>query len=296
MGILWLVLLGLAIGLVLGGLGGGGAILTVPALVYVAGQTAAQATTSSLVIVGAAAVTGVASHVRTRTVSWRTGLFFGAAGIPAAWLGSHLSHAVDGSVLMLGFSALMLAAAVVMLRPQPRIVARRAVAVPAVVGAGAGVPSDEATASAEEALEAPVCLRCSSKALVIGAGLGVGFLTGFLGVGGGFVVVPALVLVIGLPMRLAVGTSLVVVAMNAATALVARSTTAEFDWSIIIPFALTAMVGALVGRRVADRLPADQLRRAFAVLLVLVAGYTIWHSVSDLSQPETAAAASVSTT
>ena len=70
--------------------GRGGAILTVPALVFIAGQSAAQATTSSLVIVGAAAVTGAASHVRSGTVAWRTGLFFGAAGIPAAWLGSHL--------------------------------------------------------------------------------------------------------------------------------------------------------------------------------------------------------------
>lgn len=283
MSVVWLALLGLAIGLVLGGLGGGGAILTVPALVFVAGQSAAQATTSSLVIVGAAAVSGVVSHVRAGTVVWRTGLFFGAAGIPAAWLGSHLSHAVDGSILLLGFSLLMVVAAVAMLRP---MAVRRptAVPVPATVGAPAPVepPAVERAGSTQ-------CLRCGRWPLVIGAGLGVGFLTGFFGVGGGFVIVPALVLVLGLPMPLAVGTSLVIVVINSGTALLARGATAEFEWSVIIPFAVAAMLGAVLGRRVADRLPAEQLRGAFAVLLLLVATYTVWHSVEDLRHPTAAA-------
>lgn len=288
MSVLWLAVLGLAIGLVLGGLGGGGAILTVPALVFIAGQSAAQATTSSLVIVGAAAVTGAASHVRSGTVAWRTGLFFGAAGIPAAWLGSHLSHAVDGSVLLLGFSLLMTAAAVAMLRP---VAATRPASAPVPVTVGA--PPSEHTARVDQDRVVAQCSRCGRWPLVVGAGLGVGFLTGFFGVGGGFVIVPALVLVLGLPMPMAVGTSLVVVAINSATSLIARGATAQFDWSVIVPFAVAAMLGAVLGRRVADRLPAARLRRAFAVLLLLVAAYTVWHSVHDLRDPVAVASAAV---
>jgi len=244
------------------------------------------------VVVGAAAVVGAAGHVRAGTVAWRTGLFFGAAGIPAAWIGSHLSHAVDGSVLMLGFSLLMLGAAIAMLRP---VGAPTPLATPVPVPAGAAGPAPTASTSGEPDGAAPQCVRCGRWPFVVGAGLGVGLLTGFFGVGGGFVVVPALVLVLGLPMQMAVGTSLVVVSINAATALLARSTTAEFDWSVIIPFALAAMAGTVGGRHVADRLPAAQLKRAFAVLLVLVATYTLWHSVDDLRHPEAPAAAVQST-
>ncbi|HEY0950337.1 sulfite exporter TauE/SafE family protein, partial [Nocardioides sp.] len=119
------VALGLAIGLVLGGLGGGGAILTVPALVYLLDQPAQAATTGSLVIVGLSALTGMASYVSDRQVRWRLGLTFGLVGLPATWAGSLLNHRVDEDVLLLGFAALMIAAAIAMLTDR---VGRRAAA------------------------------------------------------------------------------------------------------------------------------------------------------------------------
>lgn len=290
------VLLGVLIGLVLGGLGGGGAILTVPALVYVLDQSASAATTSSLVIVGFSAATGAVGHVRSGRVEWRLGAAFAAAGVPAAWAGSHLSHAVAASTLLLAFSGLMLFAAVAMVRQprcadtaegcatlQARLAARRARRHPRrhprrhSQGAGAAAASEErpGDGGAVAVLEQPAATtRGASWPAVVVVGLLVGFLTGFFGVGGGFVIVPALVLVLGLPMQRAVGTSLVIVALNSATALASRAGIAQFDWGVIVPFALAAMAATMAGRRVADRLPNRQLRRGFAVLLVGVALYT----------------------
>ena len=112
MTLLTVVLLGLLIGLVLGGLGGGGAILTVPALVYVVGQPAREATSGSLIIVGLAALVGMAGYVSGHRVAWRTGLGFGLAGIPATFAGSYLNHRSNQDLLLLGFSVLMVVAAV----------------------------------------------------------------------------------------------------------------------------------------------------------------------------------------
>ena len=252
-GLVELVVLGLVVGLVLGGLGGGGAILTVPVLVFVIGQSPGMATASSLVIVGLAAVVGVLGAARNGGVSWRTGLGLGAAGLPAAWLGSRLNPLVDGNLLLVGFAVIMLAAAVGMFRSQ----------------------RDPAPSARQRS-------RLASVAAVLGSGLAVGFVTGFFGVGGGFVVVPALVVVLGLPMDLAVGTSLVVVALNAGVALLARIGTTHLDWAVVVPFALAAMAATLLGRRVADRLPSVRLRQAFGVLLVLVAAYTLVQSVPAL--------------
>jgi len=243
--------LGLVIGTVLGALGGGGAILTVPALVYLLGQPAGEATTSSLMIVGLTSAVGVSSHARSGNVRWRIGLAFGAAGTLAALLGTVLNRHVAQDVLLLVFAAFMLLAATGMLlhvRPD----------------SGTGDDSGEA-ASAR--------LRIRPLRVVV-AGSGVGFLTGFLGVGGGFIIVPALVLAIGLPMSAAIGTSLLIIVVNSAVALLARAGTAQFDWAVVVPFTLAAMVGTLAGKRIADRLPAAVATRAFAVLILAVAGYT----------------------
>ncbi len=304
--VLLLVAIGLVIGLVLGGLGGGGAVLTVPALVFLVGQNATEATSSSLVIVGIAAVAGAAGHVRAGSLAWRTGLALGVAGIPAAWLGSRLGAAIDPDRLLLGFAVLMVVAAVAMLRPTPsrgRMAAARGQQpgspAPAPT-AGAAVPAASSTPGGPDAAltepvpaspEADVLERGGERAeapggpsgtprrrapwpAVVGVGLAVGLLTGFFGVGGGFVIVPALVLLLGLPMSRAVGTSLVVVSLNSAAALLSRLGGAHVDLGVVVPLALAAVVATVVGRRVAARLPAQRLQRAFAVLLVLVAAYT----------------------
>ena len=117
---------------------------------------------------------------------------------------------------------------------------------------------------------------------MVAAGLVVGFMTGFFGVGGGFVIVPALTLALGMGMPEAVATSLVVIAINSGAALLFRAGTAHFDWAVIVPFTVAAIAGSLTGKKVADKLNARTLTRAFAVLLVAVAVYTATQSVLGL--------------
>ncbi|MGY1593580.1 sulfite exporter TauE/SafE family protein [Geodermatophilus sp. SYSU D00708] len=251
------VALGLGIGLVLGALGGGGAVLTVPALVHVLGLDAQAATTGSLVVVGTSAVVAALGHAASGRVRWGVAAGFAAAGVPAGLAGTALNRRVDGDVLLLAFSGVVLLAAAAMLA-QTRTADRR----PAPVGAPA--PPDEP----------PAPEAWGRTARVLAAGLVAGLATGFFGVGGGFVIVPALVLLLRLPMPVAVGTSLVVIAVNSGAALIGRAGTAQFDWAVLAPFTLAAVAGSLAGKRVADRLPARSLTRAFAVLLVVVALYT----------------------
>lgn len=233
---------GLVIGATLGALGGGGAVLTVPALVYLLGESVAAATTTSLVVVGGTAVAGALAHARSDNVRWRAGLGFGLSGLAAAYLGGRLVHGVDGDLLMLGFAVVLLVAAAGMLIPGRRE--------PAV-----GRPRSRPLVAAK----------------VVAAGLVVGMLTGLFGVGGGFVVVPALVLLLGFEMPAAVGTSLVVVAMNSLVALAARIGHVSVDWSVAAPLLGCALVGAAGGRWVGGRLSSHTLTRAFGVLLLLVA-------------------------
>ncbi len=254
MSIVVAILLGLAIGAVLGALGGGGAILTVPVLVYVVGQSAQDATTSSLVIVGATAAIAVVDHHRSGGVRWRVGLGLGAAGVPAAWAGSYLNRLVDEDVLLLGFAAVMLLAAAGMVRN------------------GKDQQATDRTPDTGRG-------RAVLVAKVVAAGLLVGFLTGFFGVGGGFVIVPVLVMALGYAMPVAVGTSLLVIALNSAVSLMARAGSPHFDWAIIVPFTAAAVAGTFLGRRVAERVDATVLKRSFAALLVLVAGYVAAQSL-----------------
>lgn len=292
------IALGLLIGAVLGGLGGGGAILTVPALVYLIGQPAQDATTSSLVIVGLTATVGMMSYLSSHRVLWGMGLTFGLVGFPATWLGSYLNHRVDQHLLLLGFSVLMIAAAAAMVGDRsgsntPKEATRPPGPDPARPVREPSGPSR--TSVLERSTNTVTRVRPSPTAVVLAA-LAVGLLTGFFGVGGGFVIVPALVLALRLPMQQAVGTSLMIVALNSATSLVARAGTAHFDWGVIVPFTVAAMVATLVGKRVADRLPARRLKLGFAALLVLVAAYTAWQSIDGLlgadSAPTTASASS----
>ncbi len=179
---------GVVVGLALGLVGGGGSILTVPILVYALGESVHLATGTSLAIVGANALIGAWDHARAGRVRLRTALIFGGAGIFGAFAGTYLNHLASGRIILLGFAVLMLAAAVAMARVH------------------LGDRQGRATLT-------------SVSPRVVGAGLAVGVLTGFFGVGGGFLIVPALVLVLGLPMRAAVGTSLLVIAINSAAAL-----------------------------------------------------------------------------
>ena len=244
--------LGFLIGLSLGALGGGGSILAVPALVYVAGQTPKEAVATSLVIVAAVSVFGLVPHWRAGRVRVRAGLTFSAAGVAGSLLGSAANGAVDPDVLLLAFAVVMVVAAVAMLRRG---------AVPAPAGA-----------QGSTRVETRVDVGTVVKVLV--AGSAVGLMTGFFGVGGGFVIVPALVLALRFPMPEAVGTSLVVIAINSLVALAARLGSGHLDWTVAVPFVVSGAVGVLVGSRLADRVDPSRLVGWFAALLVAVAVYT----------------------
>lgn len=250
--------LGLVVGVVIGGLGGGGGVLTVPALVYVLGQTAQDATTGSVVIVGVTAVVGVLARVRGGLVRWRTGLAFGAVGIPSATLGTLVNQRVPEPVLLLSFAGLTILAAAAMLLDAHR-------------------EPDEPATGGGVAVVAPPVTRIALKIVLSGAVIG--FLTGFLGVGGGFLMVPALVIVLRMPMTYAVGTSLLVIAVNSGAAIATRAGVVELDWAVLVPFTLAAIAGGFAGQAVSRRLSGATLSRAFAVMLLLVGVYVAVQSL-----------------
>ncbi|HMO56589.1 MAG TPA: sulfite exporter TauE/SafE family protein [Roseiflexaceae bacterium] len=230
------LLLGSLIGLSLGMLGGGGSILTVPALVYVLGQEPHAAVSASLVIVGLNAATGAWFHQRAGHVRLRSAAIFGGTGLAAAFAGARISQLIPSAMLMLFFAMLMLVVAALMLR-------------------GSSLGHTESL---------PVWWK------VLLGGLGVGFLTGFLGVGGGFLIVPALVLLLGMSMRDAVGSSLVVIAINSAAGLAGHLGESGVSWLLVGLLLAGGLPGLLVGTRLAQRLPVVRLRQGFAMLVILL--------------------------
>jgi hypothetical protein len=242
-----LALLGaLAIGLSLGLLGSGGSILTVPVLHYLLGQPEKLAIGGSLLVVGLVAAAAVVPYARHRQVDWRNVAWFGLPGMLGAWIGATVSRYVPGTVQLMLFAGVMLVAAWRMLRGQP-------------------LQSDSHDAR--------------RLAVVLG-GFGVGALSGLVGVGGGFLIVPALVLLANVSMASAVGTSLAVIAMNAFTGFakytgVLRSQGLELDFGLLLLVAAVGIAGSLVGSRLARRLPQSTLRRIFGLFLLLMAAVIV---------------------
>jgi uncharacterized membrane protein YfcA len=243
---------GLAIGLSLGLVGGGGAILAVPVLVYVLNQDVKQATTAALVIVGATALVGALDHARAGRVRVRLALALGAGGAVGALAGTALNRMTSPDTILFLFAFVLLAAAYAMLRR-----------------------SDEPH---PERLRRPTQIWL--RALPTGAG--VRLLTGFFGVGGGFLIVPLLVLLFGLTMKTAVGTSLLVIALTSAAALSAHLATGAFDWPITGAFTAGGIIGALAGSRVSARVPAARLREAFALLVIALAGALVARDATSI--------------
>ncbi len=265
------VLLGVVIGLVMGALGGGGSVLTVPVLVFVLGLPASEATSSSLVIVGVAAVFAALGHARVGHVRWRVAAILTVSGVPTSVLGSQLNERVNEDLLLLLFAVLLLVAAGGMLLRSGD------------EGSSDGRSGDGASRAERSAQGESGTDRTRTGPLVV-TGLAVGLITGFLGVGGGFVIVPVLVALLGFPVPLAAGTSLVVISLNAAVSLTARAGSLDhLEASVIVPFTLAAILGSLVGGRVAGRVSTDRLTGAFAGLLLLVAVYTAVQAVLGLT-------------
>jgi len=242
--------LGLVIGMLLGLLGGGGSILAVPALVYGVGMPLAAAVPTSLVVVGISSATALIPRLRDRQVQWRLAAVFGAAGAGAAFAGAAVNRLLEPRVVLVGFAAMMVVAGVRMLRQQTT------------VGGDCALPGGGIN-----------WRGCLPKA--IGSGVVVGFLTGLFGVGGGFLIIPALVLLLGLAMPVAVGTSLVIIVINSVAGFTAHAGDAALDYQIALAFSAAAVVGSLASARVASRLPAERLRRWFAYLVFAVAAFVV---------------------
>lgn len=277
---------GLLIGISLGALGGGGSILTVPALVYLLGQGPHAATTGSLLIVGLTALAGSVAHWRAGRVRLGSGSVFGLLGVAGSYLGTRASAAVDPDVLLVAFAGLMLVAAAAMLARQRR---PRSVGGPVEEGPELLVATGSAAVATLAPARLPVRHRAGGRRsvgrptkIVLTATV-VGLLTGFFGVGGGFVVVPALVLALDFDMPTAVGTSLLVIAINSVAALGARvGESVHLNWPVLAVFTVTAMLGSLAGNRIADRVDGRRLTLAFVVLLVALAGYVAARSLPHL--------------
>lgn len=232
------------IGVSLGMLGGGGSILAVPLLVYAADLPAKEAIATSLLLVGVTSAVAVLPHARANRVRWRTGLIFGAAGMTGAYAGGRLAEFIPAGVLLAAFALMMLATAAAMIRD------RR----PA-----AGKPAPH---------ELPV-LRLVLDGVVVGMA------TGLVGAGGGFLVVPALALLGGLPMSVAVGTSLVVIAMKSFAGLAGYLSSVSVDWGLAAAFTCAAVIGSLVGGRLAGRIAEDALRKAFGWFVAVMAVFVL---------------------
>ncbi|MFD8636852.1 sulfite exporter TauE/SafE family protein [Streptomyces sp. NPDC059533] len=241
------------IGVSLGTLGGGGSILTVPILVYLAGQDTKEAIATSLFVVGVTSMVGLIPHARAGRVRRRTGLTFGAVGMVGAYGGGRLAEYIPATVLLVAFALVMLATAAAMLRK-----------------------SRKAKAAKPAHTELPV------KHVVV-EGLVVGAVTGLVGSGGGFLVVPALALLGGLPVSVAVGTSLLVIAMQSFSGLAGHLSGVTIDWNVALMVTGAAVIGGLIGSRFAGRIPQDTLRKAFGwfvvVMGVFVLGRQLPHAV-----------------
>ena len=253
--VLFAIPFGLAIGVAVGMLGGGGSVLAVPILVYALDQDVAEATTASLVVVAAGAVAGGLGHARAGRVCWRHAGTFTAAALPGIIAGTLVGEAVSGTLLLAGFAVVMLAAA--------RATWRRA-----------GEQEPDGTWEGGGACP-PLRLP---RDLVAGAA--VGFLTGLFGVGGGFLIVPTLAIALAFTMRTAVGTSLAIITATALLGLAAHLLAGRgLDVDVTGAMTVACVAGALAGAAWASHVPQRTLGRGFAALVVGVAAYLLVSAV-----------------
>jgi uncharacterized protein len=255
------LVLALFVGLTLGLLGGGGSILALPVLVYLLHVAAKDAIAMSLLVVGVTAAVASLAHARAGRVLWRAGVVFGLAGMVGGFVGGVAARFVPAPALLAGFAVMMLVTGFAMLRPRP--------------------PTPDGEGEEPAATEAGL-------ARLAGLGAAVGLVTGLVGAGGGFVIVPALALLGRVPMRSAVGTSLLVIAMSSLAGFAGHLGHASVDWGLALAMTAVATVGGLVGTAVVARVPQAVLRRLFAALVLVTATVMLttqlssWLRASDL--------------
>jgi len=247
------LLLATFIGLALGLFGGGGSILSVAILTYALGMPPKAAIAASLLIIGITSSAALLAHLRSGLVSFRTGIVFGGAGMAGAYAGGRLAVFIPDGLLLAGFGLMMLITSVAMLRAKP--VAAQ--------------------------LDAADSRSGRRTALMLLRGLGVGVVTGMIGAGGGFLIVPALVLLGGMPMKRAVATSLLVIAMQSLAGFAGHLGHSSVDWQVVGPFTLMATLGSIAGGVLAQRTPQRLLRRGFAWLVLLFGVFVVARQLPD---------------
>jgi uncharacterized membrane protein YfcA len=243
------LVLAVFVGISLGLLGGGGSILTVPLLAYVAGMEPKHAIAMSLLVVGVTSAVGAITHARAGRVRWRIAVTFGVAAMAGAYGGGRVARFVPGTVLMVAFAVIMIAASIAMLRGRKNTT-------------GADMNGD------------------LSLLKIAGLGIGVGTVSGLVGAGGGFLLVPALALLGGLAMTAAVGTSLVVIAMQSFAGLAGHLATEHIDWRLAAMVTAAAVIGALVGGRLVALVDPNALRKAFGWFVLLMASVILAEETS----------------
>ena len=245
-------ILAFAVGFVLGLLGGGGSVLTVPILIYALHVPVKPAIATSLCVVGLVAFIGFLTHARQGTVAKRVAFIFGPFAVASAYAGARVARHVSGEVQLVVFALISLIGSVMMFRGTFR---------------KGDVPED-----------APYKRQIDARTFLLLAleGTGVGFLTGLIGIGGGFLIVPALVLVAKLPMRLAVGTSLLVITMNALSGFAGYVGIVPIDWKLVGWFSGIAAIGSITGTLLSKRVPQRRLKQVFGVLLIGVSLYVLY--------------------
>ncbi len=241
----------LTIGFTLGLLGSGGSILTVPVLVYMLGQDEKVAIASSLAIVGLISLFGSIPYIKQKVTDWRMVALFGLPGVAGTYAGAWASVLVSGVVQLTVFAAVMLAAAYFMIKP-----------------------AKTSDSDSPSLITRPV--------VIVAEGLGVGALTGFVGVGGGFLIVPALVLLGGITMHRAIATSLVIIAMKSLAGFVKYVdvlSAAEIDFTVIGLFSVVGFFGCVMGGYVAPRIPQDKLKKTFGILLIVMGTFIFYRTI-----------------
>lgn len=242
MAVIEALLVGVTIGAILGLIGAGGAVIAVPAFIYLFGFSALQATTASLAVVTVSAASGAVPRLRLHQVRIRQALVFWGFGIIGVFAGSRLATIIPASVVITGFAIVMLGAAYAMWRKSSKV--------------------------ADTEIFQP------KRWLLPVVATAIGLLTGLFGVGGGFLIVPALVLVFGFPFAIATGTSLMVIALNSATALIFKyDSWQQIPWHIPLLVIVGGVIGSVLAATFNSRIPQRYLERGFAILLVLLAGW-----------------------
>lgn len=246
--------LAILIGLSLGLLGGGGSILTVPVLVYALGMEAKVSIALSLAIVGATALIGSITHWRAKNVNFKIAAIFGPVAMGGTFLGAKLSVFMSGAAQLILFAIVMIIASFFMIRGRK----------------DPGVTEEEM-----QNHKLPV-------ALIVVEGLAVGVLTGLVGVGGGFMIVPALVLLAKVPMKQAIGTSLLIIAMKSFAGFIGYMETMEIPWGFLGMFTVFTAIGIIIGTALVKYVPQDKLKKIFGVFLIVMGIFILYKNKSKL--------------